>query len=340
MRNNKLLFLVGNRRSGTTWLANILNRSKALSLYYEPFEKGLGFFDDFPEQFIYLDNFSESLENRFIEGLKKLIQKKEGLWRINKRYGQIINCLAVNLLHGLSQYGFCYKERSVKQMRIIHQWHGRQRFSNLIEKNVKTVPLIKETRLQLKLEGILKAVPASKMILMSRHPYPVIKSIVGWFEKGRLGELRKQADYLLDIYKTQYALRNYYEIVTKNINADVESKLLVHWIVCNDNLIRVAEQYPEKVFFITYEGLCKDPLSIVQRIADFLHIKFSELENYIISTSTTTEDYGIVDTKRISSLHYKRWIDKIDQSLYKKIVEYADISNAIECLQGEYKKII
>lgn len=331
-----MLFLVGNRRSGTTWLANILNRSKALSLYYEPFEKGLGFFDDFPEQSIYLDHFSKSLSNRFNEGLKKIIQKKEGLWRINKRYGQIFNCLAVNLLHSLSQYGFCYKERSAKQMRVIHQWHGRQKFSNLIEKNVKTVPLIKETRLQLKLEGILKAVPASKMILMARHPYPVIKSTIGWFAKGRLGELRKKIDYFLDIYKTQYALENYYHIVTENINADVESKLLVHWIICNDNLIRVSEQEPEKVLFITYESLCKDTLSVVQRIADFLRIEFSELEDYVNSTSTTMGDHGIVDTKRISSVHYKRWIRDVDEKLYKKIVEYANISNAIKCLQREY----
>jgi len=334
-----LLFLVGNRRSGTTWLANILNRSKALSLYYEPFEKGLGFFDDFPEQPIYLDNFSESLTNRFIEGLKKLIQKKEGLWRINKRYGQIINCLAVNLLHSLSQYGFCYKARSARQMRVIHQWHGRQRFSNLIEKNVKTVPLIKETRLQLKLEGILKAVPASKMILMARHPYPVIKSTIGWFEKGRLGELRKQADYLLDIYKTQYALKKYHEILANNSSADLESRLLVHWIICNDNLIRIAEKYPQKVFFVTYESLCRDPLPAVKQIADFLRIRFSELEEYMIISSGTTGDYGIVDTKRVSSVHYKRWINTMDQQIYKKIVEYASLSGAIRRLQAEYEEL-
>ena len=160
--------------------------SRGLSLYYEPFEKGLGLFDDFPEEPVYLDHFSDSLAIRFSNALKATISRKDRLWHINTRYGQLANCLVVNFLYKLSSCGFSYKRMSAEQLRVLGQWHTKHKFANLLEKDVNPIPFIKETRLQLKTEAILKALPTSKMILIARHPYPVIKSTTHWFRTDRL----------------------------------------------------------------------------------------------------------------------------------------------------------
>ncbi len=336
MPPNSPVFIVGNQRSGTSWLANILNRSRFLSLYYEPFEKELGLFDDFPEEPIYLEAFSASLAARFLNDFDALLRKKKRLLRIDTKQGQAIHATIFELLHRLSGYGVSIKPRFVRQMRVLNQWHGRHLFANFIQKDKAAAPLIKETRLHLKIEAILKELPESKMILLSRHPYPVIKSTVNWFAKGSLCEFRKKMDYFLDVYRTQHALKDYVEVVEKNINADIESKLLVHWIISNDHLMRVADKYPSRVLFLPYESLCKNTKDCVLELADFLQLDFSEMKDYVMESSTTKGRAGIVDTKRMSSAYYKQWMQGVDERLYGKILEYAEMSLAIQRLQSEY----
>ena len=58
-----LIFVLGCQRSGTTWLANILDSSPDILLFMEPFSIPFNIFPEFPEPSFFLDHSSPHLDH-------------------------------------------------------------------------------------------------------------------------------------------------------------------------------------------------------------------------------------------------------------------------------------
>ena len=331
-------FLIGNQRSGTTWLGSILHHSGQISYIYEPFEKNLGIFDNFPEEPILLNEFSISLEQIFKSGLKKAFEIKKKFTIIKPIYKQYFYAYLLENMPRLSLRIISDDRNYIKKVKVINQWHGKNFKTNLINEEPNNHFLIKETRLHLKLNAIKNALPNSRYVLLLRHPYPTIMSTLKWFQRGKLQELKNKLDCILDIYKTQHGLENYHELINHNINADIDDKLLVHWIIFNEELLRFYKMNPDNSFLVTYETLCKNVQETSQKVCDFIGLNYKKMANYVRETSTIYEGNGIVDVKRISNIYYKSWRNNINEDCYRKILKFRSKFESINMLEEEYEK--
>lgn len=103
-------------------------------------------------------------------------------------------------------------------------------------------------------ETLFKAEAAfenAKYIVLMRHPFAVMESVI----RNRFHRLIQVGD-------------------TKSSPTDIAENI---WLNFNDNIRKfIKEISPEKYHLVFYEDLVNDPHTIIQKICDFLNIKFEE----------------------------------------------------------------
>lgn len=341
------LFLLGNQRSGTTWVTNVLNRSRAVMIFYEPFEKGLGVFPDFPEEPVYVGRPSSGLSAALREQYAAMLEHQSRYFR-RARPTRYLAARACDGLVRAGRRGFGVglshaRLMALEQLRVINQWHGDYIRGHLTPKGAAVRPFIKETRLHLKLGVLAAAFPDTRICLILRHPYPVIRSTVKWFEQGRLQELRRKLTYFFDIYRSQRLLPNLPDdVLEMGLEGDVETKLLAHWLIANETALDFCERHPGLAMAITYESLCKQPLHGFRRLFEFYDLAFDDdTQNYVTASSAATPERepGIVDTRRDSTAKYRDWLHEglTEDPLYLRIRTHVPASRALARVATEYE---
>lgn len=339
------LFLLGNQRSGTTWVTNVLNRSPEVIIFYEPFEKGLGAFPDFPEEPIYVERPSSDLRTVLGSQYAMLLNRQSRYFRRNRltRYLVAYTC---NTLVRAGRHGIGLPHsrlKALEQLRVINQWHSKYIRRHLTPKGISVRPFIKETRLHLKLGVLRAAFPNTRIALIMRHPYPVIRSTVKWFKRGRLQELQRKLIYFFDIYRSQRLPAGLPEEVLKmGLEGSMENKLLAHWLIANETALDFCERHPESALVLTYEGLCQHPLRDFRRLFEFYGIEFDAASHRYVAASSSTlpsAEPGIVDTHRDSAIQFRSWLHEglAEDPLYRRINTYLSASRALAQVTAEYE---
>lgn len=341
------LFLLGNQRSGTTWITNVLNRSPAVMIFYEPFEKGLGAFPDFPEEPVYVERPSSALRTALGGQYAAMLDRQSRYFRRSR----LTRYLAACACDALVRAGHCGlgvglsrgRLKALEQLRVVNQWHGEYIRQHLTPKGASVRPFIKETRLHLKLGTLRTVFPDTRIALIMRHPYPVIRSTVKWFEQGRLQELQRKLTYFFDIYRSQRLPADLpAEVLEMGLEGDVENKLLAHWLIANETALDFCERHPESALVLTYEGLCRHPLHDFRRLFAFYGIEFDDISRRYAAASSSTRpstEPGIVDTHRDSAIQFRNWLHEglAEDPLYLRIRTYLPASRALAQVAAEYE---
>lgn len=338
--SSKVIFLLGSRRSGTTWLGNIMGNSRYLFYLYEPFERGLGLFDDFPPEYIYLPE-SKHYEKLLREKISSLWRYRSLLFNPNRldlkkqmcerQIMRFINKLNRRLFQSrrldfANRYLFINQQReefAQKQLR-------RRSF------NLSTIA-IKETRMHLKLQLLNHAFPEGYFVFILRHPGGIVQSTLNWMNKGHLSELKGYLEIFPDIMRTQSHFERYWALIEKYSEGSLQQKLALYWRITNE--IALSElQKIDKSICITLEELSLRPFETCRKIFDFLDLKFDdEVQKYIQeSTTAQTEKPNIVDTRKNSKKYYRKWQDDITSCIYDEIMEIVKESFLIEKFSSYY----
>ncbi|XP_063435998.1 carbohydrate sulfotransferase 1-like [Mytilus trossulus] len=153
------------------------------------------------------------------------------------------------------------------------------------------------------IEGLLHIRPNLKIIYLYRDPRAIIRS------------------------RTKH-LKGSITAMTKSVcgKMDIDSRIM----------LELGNRYPENIIFISAERIAKDPISISQRLFDFLELNFSKaLENKIIYLSYEGSWYNSQKKSRVLSVNSgflksmkwrtllsikdKKEIDKLCQSVYRRL---------------------
>ena len=340
------LFLIGSQRSGTTWVANVLNRSREVALFFEPLQKGLTLFQDFPEEPVHVQAPSEALSADFVRAFHAMLQLEETF--LNHRLVRLPKAPAVlnAVLQTPAAWAVLSKINRLRNLQVVNQFRTRNFASHFVPKNAVVRPLVKETRLHLKLPLLLRAFPDTRIGVLVRHPYPVIQSATRWMARGSLGELRRKLAYFFDVYETQVSLQTprFRQLLELARTGTVSDKLLAHWLISNELAYAFCQQHAASARVVFYEALCRRPVDEFRRLFEFFGLGFDqEVREAILQTSAASEGTDdLMETRRASQTKYKEWVtaDLQSDKLYQKIVYFSEEFETLAQMQKHYQDVL
>lgn len=336
----KLLFVLGSQRSGTTWLANIFDASPDTLLFMEPFSKLYGLFPEFPDTSQFMDEatpdlihllrvempsrllahkyflFRQSLVNPKWFGLDRWLARKARLFRLTK-LGKIQDRVRLfellNLNRMDSEYPIYPKNRDP------HVW------------------VIKELRLAGKIRVLLQAFPSAHFVVIMRHPCATVHSIQSWFRKGRLIELRDDLRTYLDDLEGQPVSTPYKKLIADCRNESDAHKLALYWRVSYETIFKQLENHPHTQFLV-YEQIASKPIQSVKEIFERADLSWADsLDEYIAySTSTELAEPGPTTTVRASEQHYKQWQKEINKETLQAVSDVTGDSFLMQFFKPYY----
>ena len=333
------VFVLGIQRSGTTWLANIFDSSPETLLLFEPFAPRYNIFKQFPHEFIYIAPPAPFLGNRIKEKLPELVDSKSVFFK-RSDISYLSFAFERFVMRSLLQV-----DRVIRSSRLefAHQYQllnlNRMNDRNLFfpkDKIPKTY-VIKELRLNSKVDLLAHTYPNAKFIFIVRHPVAVVHSILTWFRRGHLGELMSNLDIFADCMASQVVFQPYLDKIEFCKNRGAEYRLALHWLLNSEIILKQFEKNT-RTRIVIYENLAKDPMTVIRDLFDFAGLELDlQAEKYVNKSSTNSlAKMGVIDTERKSATYYKKWQSQVSTSVQQAVLEIVGESQLLPRIESFY----
>jgi len=332
------LFILGCERSGSTWLANIIDAHPDTEFFMEPFADYVGIFPGFPGRNLYIENPNGSLLQLVEDGFSKLPRLKYLFYNRDKnQYFRNMDYLLIHGYRALCRITKCRLPVRIEQTILLNLNKENFKLFNTTHKNREIgLYAIKELRLNFKLELLSKVFPNAKYLVIVRHPGAQIASITNLMSKMHLGELKKQlASFPEYIYGTTN-LKKYRDLINKRQwGEDIQDMLIPWWLINYDILIKDCARLNLDCKIVYHEELSERPEEMCRDIFGFIGLDYATEVNKYLSASSTTKNIPVsaVDTVRDSSFYYKDQISKVHPMLLEKIskaLSFVDVSDELK----------
>ncbi|MFY0599383.1 MAG: sulfotransferase [Cyclobacteriaceae bacterium] len=250
--HTKKIFILGCERSGSTWLANIFDANSAVISYLEPFADYTNLFLSFPPRYIHIDKADDRVVKRVAKGIEGLYGMKYPFLYKPGRNSHLIK-IDERILYPRSTLHRkeIYRLLNLNQERVVPK--------NGI-KDI-TVEIIKELRLNFKV-GLLKQMfPEVKVLVSIRHPVLQVDSILSWFRKGNLGELRRSLEHFFTSIKTQKRFESFHLLLRSSDLDNEKTALYLYWLINYEVLLEDLEKNDVECEVIKNEDLVRNGLN-------------------------------------------------------------------------------
>jgi hypothetical protein len=320
-RPERLVLILGIQRSGSTWLANIFDHREDTLLFMEPFAPYAQIFPEAPPTSVFLTGEAPQLAELFG---RPLIE----------RLGRVKTLVARRA--ATDPAWFRWERRAWHWLRRLERWlpgrvamplHRRLERHHLVNLNRfdSTYPLsgkhraprvwaIKELRLAGWSSVLREALPGTPKIVTLRHPMANVHSILGWFKRGRLGELQADLARFLDLLSAQSAAEPYRGLIDRCRTGSLAHRVALYWRVQNEAVVRGLEGSPG-FQLVVHEELASAPLATIRRVFEAAGLPASPgAEAYVTYSSesgTEVAPTSPTDTNRNSAEYYRGWQAKI-----------------------------
>ena len=316
------LFILGTERSGSTWLANILDAAPSTVLFMEPFCAPVAMLPEFPEAAVFVGK-SDQILSHFLrsEMPLRLFGNKTFLFRRSIsdpnyfRLERLVVALAKRSRLRLVRD----KIRNFELLNL----NRLDSSSKLYHKNpLPDQAIVKELRLAGKIPLLLSAFPDARFVVIVRHPCATVHSILRWFTKGRLSELRRTMGTYLERIEAQSVGRMYAGEIDACRKGTLAHLVGLYWRISYET---IASNLNSRKFatIVAYEELAARPPEVTRRIFQETGIPWaSSVDDYLeYSTSNAVKNPGVITTVRESRAHYKAWQAEISDETREAVLE-------------------
>ncbi|MEQ8757984.1 MAG: sulfotransferase domain-containing protein [Coleofasciculus sp. G1-WW12-02] len=267
------VFILSAGRSGTTWLAQILNTYEHCSYKHEPFNPSR--LTPYKQWLIDLESGDaielrrrfESIVERSYPGIDLQPFPEKSIWQGNR--------LLLRLFHGLG--------RRVDALQFLYEWYGHWQLTEQTPVLIKDVVFPNHL-----LSRLCEVLLQPYMLVIVRNPFAVVASDLKFLaSKGlskptskRIAGVRQQLDTPVGKYLSHYK-EQLEDMSAAQLNA-------VYWRVRVEPLVEFAQTYG-KGLVVVYENLCVDPLGKTSEIFNFVGWELSQSTHDFIKTSISGE---------------------------------------------------
>lgn len=326
-------FILGVERSGSTWLANIVDAHSESELYMEPFARRIEVFPDFPDRLVYLSGTNRYLRERVLEGVEHLERHKYP--RFHRRgESRLKRFLVYRVLFPASEVttlaaqmlGF---ERPLAHLRFKNLNKNRienPELNRLSETTEPSLVAIKELRLNFKVGVIADLWPASRTLVIVRNPLSQIASILRLLKEGVLHDLRSALHAIVE-HAQEYRQFEPYEDALAALDADnLVHRVTAYWFLNYATLLEDLARHDLAYRLIRHEGLCQAPQERRRTVLEFLGLPDdSQTKRYVRwSTHSTNQVDSVMDTHRNSETYYLEALREADDEIREDFWEAAE----------------
>lgn len=327
------LLILGVERSGSTWLANILDAHPETQLFMEPFAPRMELFPDFPDRLIYREDLNSHLLTHLQEGLDELDRYKYPL--LHRRAGSRLRReLVYRFLYPLSDVTTRGVRKLGFEMPLRHL-----RFKNLNKNRIENPFLnrfpevaspshtvVKELRLNFKI-GLIRALwPEAKVLVILRNPLSQIASILRLIEQGKLHDLRS-ALYTFIEHAQEWTRAEKYRTALDGLDEDqLLHQATAYWFVNYGTMLEDLERFDVSYRVVRHETLSQAPDRERREILDFAGLRDeSQTKEYVLQSSRgTNHRTSVMDTERDSESYYLKTLREVSPELRASFFEAAD----------------
>lgn len=192
--------------------------------------------------------------------------------------------------------------------------------------------VVKELRFPGKASILKAAYPDANYLVVMRSPHATVHSMLQWFSRGRLPELRRdlysfteklEAQHIGDSYRAQIELAR-----SKGSVAHIAA---LYWRVSYESLVsELASAASYRL--MPYEELARHPVDTTKSIFEWAGIHLSEnVSSYLdFSTGNETSNPDAINTVRKSSSYYSAWQKSIEPATREAVDQITEDSFLLE----------
>lgn len=327
------LFVLGVERSGSTWLANILDAHPKSQLYLEPFAPQVRAFSDFPDRLVYLRGLNPFLEEHLEIEVGKLADYKYSLFqrrgdsRLKRKlvYGVVYPLCdaAARAFHALG-YGWSPRVRRFKNLNKNRIENPElNQFSEVSEPNLT---VLKEVRLNFKVGVINKLWPTARILVIVRNPLSQIASILRLLGQNSLHELRGALYVFLEHTRQCLRFQKYHDILTELDGESLVHRATAYWFLNYGTLIEDLEREGMTYQIVRHETLSRAPHPEREKIIDFAGLtEQGATQEYVdFSSRATNRVRSAMDTQRDSKRYYLEALRNVEEEVRTAFFDAAD----------------
>jgi len=334
------IFILGTQRSGTTWLTNIFEASPDTSVFLEPFAPPTRIFPEFPKTNLFIDKGNDDIDYIIQKQMAKRLLKHKSfipftsllfpnLFTIERK---IVNAWIKNKLRGLPHH----VKSHIKKFYALNYHKMENVFPIYHKYGNPQYWVIKELRLAGKLPAFTKNLSDAHYVVIIRHPTATVNSILNWFEKNRLGELRKDLrDYITDL-ESQSISKLYKDQIQICKTGNLVKILALYWRISYETIVAELSGNPN-LHVIIYEQLVSEPKKIIEQLFHDIGISWSSsIDDYLeFSTTKNIQTNNPISTIR-KSIDYKSWINELSKQDTNAIAEIVEDSFLLSFFEPYY----
>jgi hypothetical protein len=320
------VFVLGCERCGSTWLSNVLDSSRNVEFFMEPFADYAKFFPGFPGRNLYVNQSDTLLMDILGRGYPRLKKAKYPLFynRRKKRYWKKVDKIIVDLLGFLCKWSGIGTSLRIKQYELLNLNLKDIPIDFLGGKSERsTLTVIKELRMNFKIALLQAAFTEAKYIIVVRHPGAQVVSIMRLFSRGRLDELRRSLLTLSSHLSSSSRFEKYSDYFQcLESQSDLQGMLLFWWLVNYETVIEDCKRYNLDYRVVYNDSLSEDPESGFREIFSYLELEYSKEVSAFIAYSTQGSNLdwdeaslSPVSTVRDSSSYSSESISNIDDQM-------------------------
>jgi len=300
------VFVLGCERSGSTWVANILDARPDVELWMEPAADYAGLLPELADRNAWCAAPTEREVESLRAGLARLARAK---YPLLYRPGRWPGLRAAD-----ARVAAAVRVVSRRATRRTPAWVARYELLNLhasripvrLQTRKQRAPgrvVVKELRLQLKARWLAGAFPAARVLVTLRHPVAQVASISRLMAGGGLAELARALRRFPDAVASQPRLRQWVDPVRAAERAeDPAERLAVYWLVAYQTLLEDLEACGLAHRVVRHEELASAPEAGAAELLAWCGLApCPEVERYVRwSSATEAARPAALDTARHS----------------------------------------
>ncbi len=337
-----MLFVLGIQRSGTTWVANMFDASPDTLLFMEPFAPAYGLFPEMPDQGFFLQSAPAQTQVQLAEHLHERLYRRKylflassltdpNLFRIERALVRFVTVLA--------RYMPSHLQRRGAQFTLLNL----NRFERSYPLNPKSEDprywIVKELRVAGQMRLLQATFARARYLAIIRSPHATVHSMLRWFSRGRLGELRQELSTFLEKLEAQNIGNDYKKLIVTAKAGSISHRAALYWRVCYETMVRELENNP-RFRLVPYEAIADQATTTMSELYDWAEIPWSDaVRRYIgYSTDTDTERPTVTNTIRKSASHYWSWRHQISSDEREAVDEIVEGSFLLDVIRPFYEE--